>query len=62
VSVDDGPEAQVMRGEVAGWMTTLLGTLSDRQREIVVLRVVVGLSADSGATGSPTAAAREIRL
>jgi hypothetical protein len=36
VSIEDGPEAQVMRAQLAGWMTTLLGTLSDRQRKITL--------------------------
>lgn len=42
---EDGPEARVMRGELAGRMTTLLATLPDGQREILLLRVVGELSA-----------------
>jgi RNA polymerase sigma-70 factor (ECF subfamily) len=58
--VEDGPEVQVMQGELAGQMTKLLGTLPDRQREIVVLRVVVGLSAEetAEAVGSTPGAVR----
>ena len=40
-----GPEQRVLQAEVAGQMDRLLDTLSPKQREIVVLRVVVGLSA-----------------
>lgn len=45
----DGPEAQVMQGEFAGWMAKLLNTLPEKQREILRLRVVVGLSAEETA-------------
>jgi RNA polymerase sigma-70 factor (ECF subfamily) len=57
---ENGPEAQVMQGELARRMTTLLGTLPDRQREIVFLRVVVGLSTEetAEAVGSTPGAVR----
>jgi RNA polymerase sigma-70 factor, ECF subfamily len=46
---ENGPEAQVMQSELARRMTKLLGTLPDRQREILLLRFVVGLSAEETA-------------
>ena len=45
----DGPEAQLMQVELAGRMAQLLDTLPDKQREIIHLRVVVGLSAEQTA-------------
>jgi RNA polymerase sigma-70 factor (ECF subfamily) len=45
----DGPEQRVLQDELVKQMTTLLGTLPSRQREILVLRVVAGLSADETA-------------
>jgi RNA polymerase sigma-70 factor, ECF subfamily len=45
----DGPEAQVMQVELAGQMATLLDMLPEKQREIIRLRVVVGLSAEETA-------------
>lgn len=45
----DGPEAQVVQGEFAGQMAKLLDTLSDKQRDILRLRVVVGLSVEETA-------------
>jgi RNA polymerase sigma-70 factor (ECF subfamily) len=56
----DGPEQQAMQGESADRMTKLLSTLPDKQREILVLRVVVGLSAEetAGTVGSTPGAIR----
>jgi RNA polymerase sigma-70 factor (ECF subfamily) len=56
----DGPEAQVMQGEFAGWMARLLESVSDRQRDILNLRVVVGLSVEetAEAVGSTPGAVR----
>ncbi len=56
----DGPEAQLMRSESAERMARLLGTLPDKQRDILVLRVVVGLSAEktAAAVGSTPGAVR----
>ena len=44
-----GPEQQALQAELAGRMGRLLDTLSDKQREIVILRVVVGLTAEETA-------------
>ncbi|MGH3767958.1 MAG: sigma-70 family RNA polymerase sigma factor [Pseudonocardiaceae bacterium] len=56
----DGPEEHVMHGEITGRMTRLLESLSDRQREIVHLRIVVGLSVEetAEAVGSTPGAVR----
>ncbi len=56
----DGPEEQVMHGEIAGRMSRLLESLSGKQREIVHLRVVVGLSVEetAEAVGSTPGAVR----
>lgn len=56
----DGPEAQVLQVELAGLMASLLEMLPDRQREILRLRVVVGLSAEETAevVGSTPGAVR----
>ena len=56
----DGPEQRAMQGELAGRMTKLLDMLPDKQREILVLRVVVGLSAEetAEAVGSTPGAVR----
>jgi RNA polymerase sigma-70 factor, ECF subfamily len=56
----DGPEQHALRAELAGEMGRLLGTLPDKQREIIVLRVVVGLSAEetAEAVGSTPGAVR----
>lgn len=42
---DLGPEQQAMRHELTGRMAALLSTIAPRQREILVLRMVVGLTA-----------------
>ena len=44
-----GPEQRALQAELAGQMDRLLDTLPDKQREILVLRVVVGLSAEDTA-------------
>ncbi|MGB8255321.1 MAG: RNA polymerase sigma factor ShbA, partial [Pseudonocardiaceae bacterium] len=56
----EGPEAQAMQGEFAIRMTKLMETLPDKQREIVRLRVMVGLSAEetAEAVGSTPGAVR----
>ncbi|HEY2763750.1 MAG TPA: sigma-70 family RNA polymerase sigma factor [Pseudonocardiaceae bacterium] len=56
----DGPEQRALQGELAERMSKLLGTLPDRQREILLLRVVVGLSAEetAEAVGSTPGAVR----
>jgi len=60
VEFADGPEAQVMRSESAERMAKLLSTLPHKQRDILVLRVVVGLSAEmtAAAIGSTPGAVR----
>jgi len=59
----DGPEARVLQVEVAEQMTTLLETLTHHQREILRLRVVVGLSAQetAQAVGSTPGAVRVVQ-
>jgi RNA polymerase sigma-70 factor (ECF subfamily) len=55
-----GPEAVVLAGELSVRVGRLLGVLADKQREIVVLRVMVGLSAEetAAAVGSTPGAVR----
>ena len=55
-----GPEQRAMRGELSDQMAKLLQVLPAKQREIVVLRVVVGLSAEetAEAVGSTPGAVR----
>ncbi len=55
-----GPEQRALQAELAGQMDRLLDTLSDKLREIIVLRVVVGLSAEETAevVGSTACAVR----
>jgi RNA polymerase sigma-70 factor (ECF subfamily) len=55
-----GPEQRAMQGELSARMAELLKTLPDKQREILVLRVVVGLSAEETAdvVGSTAGAVR----
>ena len=58
--VGAGPEARAMSGELSGRMARLMSTLPPKQREILVLRVVVGLSAEetADAVGSTPGAVR----
>lgn len=55
-----GPEEYVLQDELNGTLGRLLHTLPDKQREILVLRVVVGLSAEetAEAVGSTPGAVR----
>jgi RNA polymerase sigma-70 factor, ECF subfamily len=57
---EPGPEQRALHGEMSDRMGQLLGVLPDRQREILVLRVVVGLSAEETAdvVGSTPGAVR----
>src|SRR5690606_6521236 len=57
---DIGPEQRALRGELNERMSQLLQVLPEKQREIVVLRVVVGLSAEetAEAVGSTPGAVR----
>jgi RNA polymerase sigma-70 factor (ECF subfamily) len=56
----DGPEQRALRSELSGEMGRLLDQLPDKQREILVLRIVVGLSAEetADAVGSTPGAVR----
>jgi RNA polymerase sigma-70 factor (ECF subfamily) len=58
--LDAGPEQRAMREEMTAQMAELLKVLPAKQREILVLRVVVGLSAEETATavGSTPGAVR----
>lgn len=48
-ATDRGPEQRVLAAEASDKLRELLDTLNDRQREVVVLRVAVGLSAEDTA-------------
>jgi RNA polymerase sigma-70 factor, ECF subfamily len=58
--LDAGPEQRAMRDEMTARMAELLQVLPAKQREILVLRVVVGLSAEetADAVGSTPGAVR----
>ena len=60
VESSDGPEQRALRIELSTEMGKLLDTLPEKQREILVLRVVVGLSAEetAEAVGSTPGAVR----
>ncbi|MFI9012353.1 RNA polymerase sigma factor ShbA [Actinosynnema sp. NPDC053489] len=59
-TLEDGPEQRAVTGEMIGHVTELLRRLPERQREILVLRVAVGLSAEetAAAVGSTAGAVR----
>lgn len=56
----EGPEQQVMNGDRTQQMARLMTVLPAKQREILILRIVVGLSADetADAVGSTPGAVR----
>ena len=56
----DGPEQRLLAGELAERLGELLQLLTPRQREVLILRVVVGLSAEetADAVGSTPGAVR----
>lgn len=58
--IDDGPEQALLSGELTDQVARLLGVLTSRQREVLVLRVAVGLSAEETAAtvGSTPGAVR----
>jgi RNA polymerase sigma-70 factor, ECF subfamily len=58
--LDSGPDQRAMQGDLTRRMKELLDVLPPKQREIVVLRVVVGLSAEetAEAVGSTPGAVR----
>lgn len=60
ISTDQGPEQQALDSEASRQMNTLLATLPDKHREILILRLVVGLSAEetAAAVGSTAGAVR----
>ena len=60
VESGDGPEQHTLRVELSEEMGRLLEKLPEKQREILVLRVVVGLSAEetAEAVGSTPGAVR----
>ena len=49
VDAGAGPEQHAMRGELSAQLRALLEELPEKQREILVLRIVVGLSAEETA-------------
>jgi RNA polymerase sigma-70 factor, ECF subfamily len=59
-SVDAGPEQLAMNADAASRMDALLKILPEKQREILILRVVVGMSAEevAEAVGSTAGAVR----
>lgn len=60
VSFSDSPEQHAVHADGNRRMTALLATLPEKQREILVLRLVVGLSAEetADAVGSTPGAVR----
>lgn len=60
VSGDEGPEKLALDSETSRQVNGLLATLSDKHREIIILRLVVGLSAEetAAAVGSTAGAVR----
>jgi RNA polymerase sigma-70 factor, ECF subfamily len=60
VLVHDGPEYHLLQAELAERLGTLLHLLTPRQREVLVLRIAVGLSAEETAqvVGSTPGAVR----
>lgn len=60
ISTDGGPEQQALDSEARRRVDALLDTLPDKQREILVLRLIVGLSAEetAEAVGSTAGAVR----
>jgi RNA polymerase sigma-70 factor, ECF subfamily len=60
IAVGAGPEQRALQGELSAQLRDLLDELPDKQREILVLRVVVGLSAEETAlaVGSTPGAVR----
>jgi RNA polymerase sigma-70 factor (ECF subfamily) len=59
-SAEAGPEQLAIAGESAERMNRLLAVLPEKQREILILRVVVGMSAEetAEAVGSTAGAVR----
>jgi RNA polymerase sigma-70 factor (ECF subfamily) len=59
-SLESGPEQMAPQADAASRMNKLLETLPDKQREILILRIVVGMSAEetAEAVGSTPGAVR----
>ncbi len=59
-SAEPGPEQAALQADSVGRMSELLEVLPDKQREILILRIVVGLSAEetASAVGSTAGAVR----
>ncbi len=59
-SVEAGPEQMAMQSDAAARMSKLMAILPEKQREILTLRIVVGLSAEetAEAVGSTPGAVR----
>ncbi len=49
MSLEDSPEEHALNAETSRQMKALLGTLPEKQREILIMRLVVGLSAEETA-------------
>ncbi|MGV0991679.1 MAG: sigma-70 family RNA polymerase sigma factor [Mycobacterium sp.] len=60
LSLDDGPEQMAINSDSAARMQKLLAILPEKQREILTLRIVVGMSAEetAEAVGSTPGAVR----
>ncbi|MGW6449626.1 sigma-70 family RNA polymerase sigma factor [Lentzea sp. NPDC055074] len=60
VEAEPGPEQRMMQGELSDRLAALMSVLPEKQREILLLRVVVGLSAEetAEAVGSTAGAVR----
>jgi RNA polymerase sigma-70 factor (ECF subfamily) len=60
MSLDDSPEEYAINSEAGRQMKQLLGILPEKQREILILRLVMGLSAEetAAAVGSTAGAIR----
>ena len=59
-SLDAGPEQMALQSDTSARMNKLLAVLPEKQREILILRIVVGLSAEetADAVGSTPGAVR----
>ena len=60
MSLDDSPEDHALNSEASRQMKDLLGTLPEKQREILIMRLVMGMSAEetASALGSTAGAIR----
>ena len=60
MSLEDSPEEHALNAETSRQMKELLSTLPEKQREILIMRLVVGLSAEetAAAVGSTAGAVR----